>query len=158
SSALFPSQGQDAGIEQNPTLFRWEQLIDFGFPFLKVSVVRGAIKGVHNMGWRAVVSKTGYDVRIIEESLRQDSETPSGYVPRDYIETVPAEQRSLAAEARRPLRIAFIGPWNYANGLGVASRGYLSALWHTDFVVNLHPIKRPFHTHGRVAPTRDVCS
>jgi glycosyltransferase involved in cell wall biosynthesis len=32
----------------------------------------------------------------------------------------------------------------------------VSALWHTDLAVNLHPIRAPFHIHRRMAPTVDV--
>lgn len=57
---------------------------------------------------------------------------------------------------RLPLRIAFIGPWNYSNGLGVGARGYLSALWHTHHILSVHPIHPPFHVHARMTPTCDV--
>jgi len=53
----------------------------------------------------------------------------------------------------QPLKIAFIGPWNYATGLSQASRGYISALWRTGARLNIHPIETVFHTHARVAPT-----
>jgi glycosyltransferase involved in cell wall biosynthesis len=39
----------------------------------------------------------------------------------------------------------------------MASRGYISALWQSGLQVNLHPIYRPFHIHGRSALTIDVC-
>lgn len=55
-----------------------------------------------------------------------------------------------------PLRIAFIGPWNYSNGLGVGARGYLSALWHTHHTLSIHPIHPPFHVHARQTPSCDV--
>ncbi len=55
-----------------------------------------------------------------------------------------------------PLRLAFIAPWNYSNGLGVGARGYLSALWHTRHQLNLHPIHRPFHVHARLPVSTDV--
>lgn len=58
--------------------------------------------------------------------------------------------------SRLPLRIAFIGPWNYSNGLGVGARGYLSALWHTHHALSIHPIHPPFHVHARLTPSCDV--
>ncbi|GGF79474.1 hypothetical protein GCM10007301_44400 [Azorhizobium oxalatiphilum] len=54
------------------------------------------------------------------------------------------------------LRIAFIAPWNYANGLGVGARSYASAFWHTAHRVNFSPIYRPFHVHARQPLTSDV--
>ncbi len=58
--------------------------------------------------------------------------------------------------SRLPLRIAFIGPWNYSNGQGVGARGYLSALWHTHHALSIHPIHPPFHVHARLTPSCDV--
>ena len=52
--------------------------------------------------------------------------------------------------------IQLIGPWNYANGLGVASRSYVSALRRTPYALNLAPIKRPFHIHRRTAVPLDI--
>lgn len=49
-------------------------------------------------------------------------------------------------------RLLFIGPWNYNNGLGVASRSYLAALRRTPFDLHLEPVARPFHVHRRIAP------
>ncbi|WP_029006664.1 glycosyltransferase [Azorhizobium doebereinerae] len=57
-----------------------------------------------------------------------------------------------------PLRLAFIGPWNYSNGLGVGARGHISALWHTAHGINLHPIHQPFHVHARLPVSSDVAS
>ncbi len=66
------------------------------------------------------------------------------------------EVRNIRMTKRVP-KVSLIGPWNYASGLGMASRGYISALWQSGLQVNLHPIYRPFHIHGRSALTIDVC-
>jgi glycosyltransferase involved in cell wall biosynthesis len=51
------------------------------------------------------------------------------------------------------LKVAFIGPWNFASGLSLAGRGYLSALWRTPWRLNIHAIEAPFHVHARLTPT-----
>jgi glycosyltransferase involved in cell wall biosynthesis len=51
------------------------------------------------------------------------------------------------------LKVAFIGPWNYATGLSLASRGYLSALWRTGARLDILPVETPFHVHTRSALT-----
>lgn len=68
-----------------------------------------------------------------------------------------AQGRIQAAPVRpisdEPLKVAFIGPWNFATGLSQASRGYISALWRTGLRLNLHPVETAFHVHKRVTPT-----
>ena len=56
--------------------------------------------------------------------------------------------------ANEPAKVTFVGPFNYANGLGVASRGYVAALMRTHLPANILPIEAPFYIHARVTPTR----
>jgi glycosyltransferase involved in cell wall biosynthesis len=62
-----------------------------------------------------------------------------------------------ASQASNGSKVGFIGPWNYSNGLAVASRGYVSALRHTGLAINFEPIRRPFHIHQQVTPAVDMC-
>ncbi len=133
------------GAEANPTLFAWRALLAEGFPFLKVSVVKGRHDTVDNTGWREVLQAAGLDPALGEApSAPQAAALEGGDGP-------------LAATAPwAPERIAFYSPWNYANGLGEAGRGYLSALWRLGGELNLHGLKIPFHIHQRLAPGYDV--
>ena len=149
--ALFPSIGNN----KNRTIFDWKALLQEGFPFVKVMTLRDTFDGVDTSGWRRLLSEDGYDVSlcdaILEHSAKQvrgreseSSNGPSELVAASYI----------ARSAR--LKVAFLGPWNYSNGLAVASRGYISALRRMECDLNLHPIRRPFHIHKLIAPTVDI--
>ncbi len=134
------------GAEANPTLFAWRALLAEGFPFLKVSVVTERHDTVDNSSWREVLQTAGLDPAIGEALLAPKAGPPDGA-------DTPAQ---AASPPWAPGRIAFYSPWNYANGLGEAGRGYLSALWRLDGELNLHGLKMPFHIHRRLAPGYDV--
>ena len=53
TEALFPLGGRDLGKDINPTLDHWRELIDEGFPFIKVQTLRDDISGVDKRGWRS---------------------------------------------------------------------------------------------------------
>ena len=131
------------GAETNPTLFAWRTLLDEDFPFLKASVVTGRHDTVDNTGWRDALQASGFDATLAEALL--EPEPPPSF---------PAKSRPLTPWA--PDKIAFYSPWNYANGLGEAGRGYLSALWRLKAGLNLHGLKTPFHIHQRLSPGYDV--
>ncbi len=57
--ALFPSSARG-----NETLVRWRELIQSGFPFVKVAALRSSVAD-----WRAVLRGEGYDPRIAEKTL-----------------------------------------------------------------------------------------
>jgi GT2 family glycosyltransferase len=63
-SALFPTLEME-----NPTLFKWRQLLAAGFPFLKVATVRDRHKGVERSDWRQVLEGQGYDTRLADLTL-----------------------------------------------------------------------------------------
>ncbi len=133
------------GAGANPTLFAWRELLDEGFPFLKASVATGRHEDVDNAGWRETLEVRGFDVRSTDALFEPDP--PAAPVRLARAEPAPWT----------PARIAFYGPWNYANGLGEAGRGYLSALWRLDGAsLNLHGVKKPFHIHRRLCPAYDV--
>ena len=133
------------GAETNSTLFAWRSLLAEGYPFLKAAVVTERHDTVDSSGWREALQTAGADPALGEALL---SRPPTGRSPLAVraAETVPWT----------PGRIAFYGPWNYANGLGEAARGYLSALWRLECGLNLHGLKTPFHIHRRLAPGYDV--
>jgi glycosyltransferase involved in cell wall biosynthesis len=149
-----------AEYRYNRTLFNWKQLIEEGYPFIKVVALRGDHADIDATGWREIVAQEGYDASLIEYMLAK----AQGSAGREAAASgsIADELASYIGQRRpkvtRPLQVALIGPWNYDNGLGYASRGYISALWHTDFRVNVHAIRSPFHIHKQMAPMVDCQS
>ncbi|MFL9870939.1 FkbM family methyltransferase [Paraburkholderia megapolitana] len=150
---LFPSENRN-----NRTLFDWRRLIEEGFPFVKVMTLRDKIEGVDNSNWRATLKAQGYDVALAEPVVQVAASNSDRSLDEDASSRVPQRStlpRHLPGTRLEPA-LQFIGPWNYANGLGVASRSYISALRRTPYALNLAPIKRPFHIHRRTAMPLDI--
>ena len=144
----------------NKTLFYWKQLIDEGSPFVKVGALRRDHEAIDTTGWREIVAGEGYDAKLIDNILAKApmADEPGIGGPGGNGENVATFIDRSRPKLVRPLRVSLIGPWNYDNGLGFASRGYVSALWHTDFLVNIHAIRTPFHIHKQMAPMVDCRS
>lgn len=144
----------------NKTLFYWKGLIEEGFPFVKVGAIRRDDPYIDIDDWQSILTHEGYDTRLVEKTLLL-TEKPAGAVAvpsttqRKELLAVPL---AVARDPAAPLKVALIGPWNYDNGLGFASRGYLAALWHTNFLINIHPIRTSFHIHKQMAPMVDYRS
>ncbi|WP_175688783.1 FkbM family methyltransferase [Burkholderia anthina] len=152
-AVLFPSENRN-----NRTLFDWKNLIDDGFPFVKVMALRDQIEGVDSRNWRKVLKEQGYDVALAEPALGTTAANPNRAENNPAPSRVPKHStlpRHLPGTTLQPA-IQFIGPWNYSNGLGVASRSYVSALRRTPYALNLAPVKRPFHIHRRMAVPLDI--
>lgn len=64
AEALFPSN-----LPRNPTLYRWKHLIEEGFPFIKVQVLRDELPGVDRTGWREFLEKHGFNVTVVDQLL-----------------------------------------------------------------------------------------
>ena len=122
TEVLFPSPN---ATDHNRTITDWQSLLDEGFPFLKRAVTAS------QPAWRQALAARGYDLGVAEP-------LPSGSM--------------TVLKPRTPPQVAFIGPFNYANGLGVAARGYLRALANTGLTAATMPIERPFHFHAQFAP------
>ncbi|WP_396329941.1 FkbM family methyltransferase [Burkholderia anthina] len=152
-AVLFPSENRN-----NRTLFDWKNLIDDGFPFVKVMALRDQIEGVDSRDWRNVLKAQGYDVTLAEPVLGATAANPNRAESNPAPSRVPKHStlpRHLPGTTLQPA-VQFIGPWNYSNGLGVASRSYVSALRRTPYALNLAPVKRPFHIHRRMAVPLDI--
>ncbi len=148
---IFPST---PGLD-NRTIFDWKNLFKSGFPFIKVMTIRDRFANVDASDWREMLAEQGYDVSLAERTLAEAAVRPQES-PTPAQVRAPLSSAAFAA-ASGPIKVAFIGPWNYNNGLAVASRGYVSALRRTGFQVNFYPIRRPFHIHQQVAPAVDIC-
>jgi hypothetical protein len=55
--------------EANPTLTGWRELIDEGFPFLKVQLMRDNPRGADLSDWESFVAARGYDPALIRDYL-----------------------------------------------------------------------------------------
>lgn len=144
---LFPS-----ATAINPTLFGWRELLGQGMPFVKVLLLRGAFDAIDIEGWRDVLAEAGFDVALAEATIAAGAEEG----PVDDGGRLLARRLPSGLRAERPLRVAFFGPWNYDNGLGHASRGIIAAIRRTGVLLNLHPVKRPFHIHKPLVPPADL--
>lgn len=165
----FASKMQAAGLtvqalyagsfSANPTFFSWRELIEQGFPFIKLLMLRDEFAEVTDQldmlkevrkQWPHVLKKAGFDIELVRAALRaaEISSVPSGSNTNLLVNT----RQFDAISGDHPLRIAFFGPWNYDNGLGAASREMLSAIRHTDARVNAYPVVKPFHIHRLICP------
>lgn len=132
----------------NMMIDAWRELIELGLPFVKASVLKGDIPpSVSIDGWEALLTERGYDVALVD---LPPSDPWAVVADLSRARRASPDARRRTGVARR--RLAFFGPWNYAE----ASRGYVSALFHTGHDINLHPVKCPLGTLPRTAPTWDV--
>lgn len=144
----------------NPTFFSWRELIEQGFPFIKLLMLRKEFAKVADWpevlkdiedNWPEVTAKAGFDVELIRKSIRaaEISSVPQGERNNALIEN---PERFSQISQDHPLRVAYFGPWNYENGLGSANREMLCALRHMDVQINAYPIEKPFHIHRLLCP------
>jgi glycosyltransferase involved in cell wall biosynthesis len=137
---------------RDSTVYHWRELLGEGFPFLKIKTARHDIPGVDKAGWREMLDSLGYDVRLADACLAGfEDAAPGDRPPRGASLTGPG----CAEIYRGAPRLAFISPFNFDNGLGVAGRGYAQALMHTSIAHNLLAIRPPFYIHKRVSPSID---
>jgi lipopolysaccharide biosynthesis protein len=66
TSILFPITTETC----NPTLKYWRQLIEHGFPFIKVQLLRDNPTRVGISGWEQLLASHGYDIQLIRNHLR----------------------------------------------------------------------------------------
>ncbi|MBT2321964.1 glycosyltransferase [Variovorax paradoxus] len=148
-ATLFPAEGLS-----NPTIYKWRQLVDAGFPFVKVMVLRDRFEGVDVSDWQEVVRARGFDPAMAERTLDEAKNVTPMERSDALLSSMPSGPVELPPVSPR---VALIAPWNFDNGLAVAARSYISALRHSGFLLNLHPIKQPFHVHRQIAPPLDIC-
>jgi len=74
TEVMFPLGDRDFKQDMNPTLDHWRELIQSGFPFIKVQVLRDDISGVDNSNWTDGI-KIDQDIqKAITERLDSASE------------------------------------------------------------------------------------
>ncbi|MDZ4791059.1 MAG: rhamnan synthesis F family protein [Hyphomicrobiales bacterium] len=64
AEALFPLRTNGA-VLINPTLFRWRELIEADFPFMKAHLLRENLSSQDIGGWRGVFARRGGNVDLI---------------------------------------------------------------------------------------------
>ncbi len=69
TDVLFKA-GRDAST--NPTLHGWRRLVDDGFPFVKVQLLRERPPGTDIAGWDDVMRRHGYDPSLVRAHLGAD--------------------------------------------------------------------------------------
>ena len=140
---LFAAPGADQGTTQagsNRMIFDWRALLDEGLPFVKASLVVGEHRALGEEAVRAALEDRGFDLAVLEPTHRYDGPT------------IWADLDTATSPGDGPLHVSFFGPMNVANGLGMASRGYVKALHRTGWALDLQSMTRPFHVHARTAP------
>jgi lipopolysaccharide biosynthesis protein len=67
SSVVFKTE-----FRSDPTVYRWKELLEDGFPFVKVKAIRDEIPGVDKADWRQTLAAFGFDVSIADDVLSRD--------------------------------------------------------------------------------------
>ena len=53
--------------EKNPTLFHWHYLIESGFPFLKIQLIKDNPWDADLNGLQELIASLGYDIKLLED-------------------------------------------------------------------------------------------
>jgi hypothetical protein len=59
--------------DRNPTTHHWRYLLQSGFPFIKVEVIRGLVPELDVSDWQKLLAAQGYDVSLAERTLAEFS-------------------------------------------------------------------------------------
>ncbi len=149
TKALFPMAPtpEAAAIDPpgNRTIFQWDRMLRLGFPFMKASLVVGEHRKIGGEAVRTALAERGFDL----DSLEPTYQYPGPKIWAD-LDGDPAGKSYDT--------LAYFGPTDYANGLGVAARSYLRALYRLPRPVNVHATTRDFYVHARVAPDWQVAA
>lgn len=137
---------------RNSSAWGWRRLMADGFPFAKTLTLRGDVPDCDIDGWQDLFAEAGYDPALAQAAIDETTLKADPPEPGWPLLKAPA----VPPRPREPWKVALIGPWNYANGLGEASRSYLSALWRAGLRLNLYPVEASFHVHARATPTLEV--
>ena len=62
---LFPV----TGLQDDPTVYLWKDLLQSNFPFVKVKTIAGAFAGIDISGWCEALAQRGYDISLAERTL-----------------------------------------------------------------------------------------
>ena len=96
----------------NPTTIHWRQLLALKFPFLKLSVARGA-PGIDNTGWREALGSVRYDLALADFRAGRGQTTSCGAkfrCGRAPVAPWVRRQHVWPVQDESDTRVAFIGP------------------------------------------------
>jgi hypothetical protein len=98
--ALFGSRDP-----RNPTLTRWRELIDEGFPYLKIALLRDNVFNVDLSGWQEVLRDHGYDPALADDKRGGRSRQKSSPERPCHAQNAPAifARRRETVRSRRRL-------------------------------------------------------
>jgi glycosyltransferase involved in cell wall biosynthesis len=150
------------------TIFHWQELIALGIPFVKRSLLTGEHRA---KGGSAVILEIAQKAPGVKTAL--GTLIPSNLDNRRSFDTLLCgRSREINTSAERStqqnaaskyghrastdllnINTTYIGAPNFSNGLGEASRGYISALMRTGLPYNIRPVQRPFGAHTQRAPS-----
>ena len=145
----------------NATIFKWGELLESGIPFVKRSLISGEHEDKGGKFVIEALEKCNYPVSLLSKRIPDLIEDKSiflvhlrghGEFQIEQLNALiePAKVNKLNSKFNK--NITFISAHNYANGLGMAGRGYISSLMHSDINYNIHPISKPFHIHTKRGP------
>ena len=164
-----PSKGE--GLDE--TILNWDSLLDRGMSFVKRSLISGEHRNKGGDQVERELAARGYPLELLKPASDYQGRAQPHIVANlramggscversDEVVAIAAQGGpSDQTEIGRPedIRVTFLSPSGFANGLGAAARGYVSAFLHTGLICNFEPIKKPFHVHARVTPTWIVSS
>lgn len=89
----------------NPTHHLWRQLIDAGFPFIKIELLRDNPAGARIDGWQKILREGNAEVKIIEQTLEAEWNR-RGFGPLRQSGQGPSRLKAVLRSIRRPLRNA----------------------------------------------------
>jgi len=84
----------------NHTAFRWRELIDRGFPYLKVTLLSRLITRADIVGWRDHLTARGYDTALADKTLAEITATSSALDPFEN-SLEPKRRRDLLENLHR---------------------------------------------------------
>ena len=146
----------------NKTIFQWNELLNAGMPFVKRSLVRGEHEDKGGELVVDVLKKRNYPVTLLSlrsPDLAKDKDTSivhlrgRGEFLIEKSNSLPEPLKENIPNATQKINITLITPHNYANGLGMAGRGYIKSLMRANLQCNVYPINKPFHIHTQIGPT-----
>jgi hypothetical protein len=91
--------------DRNPAVHHWKPLLQSGFPFVKVEVLRGVVPDLDISDWRELLAAEGYDVSLAERTvaemtppdLRSRIEATGLFNPETYL-SLHADLRAAGRE------------------------------------------------------------
>ncbi len=132
----------------NSTLKAWRTLLKRGFPFVKVHLVAEMYPHIDTQGWRDVLERTGFDLDIVDATLRMGQEE----VPLEDSGRLLAHPAPVAPTEVLAARLGYVGPYHAPGSAGEAARGLVVKLRALGAAINLLPVAVSSESDRGVGP------